>query len=149
MNYMSQILVELIKLANLIVLLMRAFLPLQCAADYGYAQDERTYLPKEQTTKCGCGFLYENVSFAYRMPEMAITDIDFFLYRSMEPWNLLANRSGKSTVLHLLNHMYDLQPEERCMFTEKMCSRMIQKELTKWLAWYHRKAFLFHGKYPG
>lgn len=145
-NYMSQILVELIKLANLIVLLMRAFpsvARVQQIMDMPW--DERTYLPKEQTRQNMDAVSYENVSFAYPdAGEMAITDIDFSVPEHGIVGIIGGTGSGKSTVLHLLNHMYDATRGKVYVFGKDVQS-YDTKELTKMVGLVSQRSVLFHG----
>lgn len=145
-NYMSQILVELIKLANLIVLLMRAFpsvARVQQIMDMPW--DERTYLPKEQTRQNADAVSYENVSFAYPdAGEMAITDIDFSVPEHGTVGIIGGTGSGKSTVLHLLNHMYDATRGKVYVYGKDVQS-YDTKELTKMVGLVSQKSVLFHG----
>lgn len=145
-NYMSQILVELIKLANLIVLLVRAFSSVarvQQIMDMPW--DERTYLPKEQTRQNADAVSYENVSFAYPdAGEMAITDIDFSVLEHGTVGIIGGTGSGKSTVLHLLNHMYDATRGKVYVYGKDVQS-YDTKELTKMVGLVSQKSVLFHG----
>lgn len=145
-NYMSQILVELIKLANLIVLLVRAFSSVarvQQIMDMPW--DERTYLPKEQTRQNADAVSYENVSFAYPdAGEMAITDIDFSVSEHGTVGIIGGTGSGKSTVLHLLDHMYDATRGKVYVYGKDVQS-YDTKELTKMVGLVSQKSVLFHG----
>ena len=130
-NYMSQILVELIKLANLIVVLMRAYASVTRVEQImEMPYDERTYV---------------KVSFAYpQAGEMAIRDIDFKVPDHGTVGIIGGTGSGKSTVLHLLNHMYDASKGKVLIYGKDVRSYK-EKELTKIVGLVPQRGVLFHG----
>ncbi len=112
-NYMSQILIELIKLANLIVLLMKAFPSADRVQELmEMKSDERTHgeadKMDEASNNSGAISL-KNVSFAYNQgTEMDIEDIDLEIPAGSVLGVLGGTGSGKSTLLKLMNHTYDV-----------------------------------------
>lgn len=144
-NYMSQILVELIKLANLIVVLMRAYASVTRVEQImEMPYDERTYVTETQAASEDA-VSYEQVSFAYpQAGEMAIRDIDFKVPDHGTVGIIGGTGSGKSTVLHLLNHMYDASKGKVLIYGKDVRSYE-EKELTKIVGLVPQRGVLFHG----
>lgn len=144
-NYMSQILVELIKLANLIVVLMRAYASVTRVEQImEMPYDERTYVTETQVASEDA-VSYEQVSFAYpQAGEMAIRDIDFRVPDHGTVGIIGGTGSGKSTVLHLLNHMYDASKGKVLIYGKDVRSYE-EKELTKIVGLVPQRGVLFHG----
>ena len=112
-NYMSQILVELVKLANLIVLLMKAFPSADRVEEIlTMESDEREKISSdmiEARTSGGYSLRVENVSFSYNNSEdYDVDDISFELEKGSVLGIVGGTGSGKSTLLKLLNHTYDV-----------------------------------------
>ncbi len=115
-NYMSQILVELIKLANLIVLLMKAFPSADRVQELmEMKSDERIFNDKLNNDLIICGsnapqaISIKNVSFSYHgTSEMDIEDINIEIPAGSTLGIIGGTGSGKSTLLKLLNHTYDV-----------------------------------------
>ncbi len=115
-NYMGQILVELIKLANLIVLLMKAFPSADRVQELmEMKSDERKF---EQAIGGGLiiggsdapqSISIKNVSFSYNgTSEMDIEDISVEIPAGSTLGIIGGTGSGKSTLLKLINHTYDV-----------------------------------------
>ena len=108
-NYMSQILVELIKLANLIVQLSRA---LACGSRISSVIDIESSMKdgdKEYTNESGAAELeFKNVSFRYAdAAEDAIAGISFKLPAGATLGVIGGTGSGKSSVINLIPRFYD------------------------------------------
>ena len=115
-NYMSQILVELIKLANLIINIMKSIacgnriesvmelessIVEQAPADFA----EKLEAGKEQETIVA----FKNVGLAYQgAEEEALTDIDFEVKRGQTIGIIGGTGSGKSSVVNLIPRFYDV-----------------------------------------
>ena len=145
-NYMSQILVELIKLANQIVVLMRAYASVTRVEQImEMPYDERTYVTETQKASEADAVSYEQVSFAYpQAGEMAIRDIDFKVPDHGTVGIIGGTGSGKSTVLHLLNHMYDASKGKVLIYGKDVRSYK-ENELTKIVGLVPQRGVLFHG----
>ena len=113
-NYMSQILVELIKLANLILLITRAFSSLSRIEEVLYtpcddrfhtdaaAADDTEALEKKPF------IVFSDVSFSYSGSEKQIlSDISFTLNAGETLGIIGGTGSGKTTLTRLLRHEYD------------------------------------------
>ncbi len=109
-NYMSQILVELIKLANLIVLLMKSVPSVGRVQEIMEAKaDERSFV-SEKETESQEALCFDNVSFCYPgSTEPAISDISFSMKKGERIGIIGGTGSGKSTLLELITHGYDIQ----------------------------------------
>lgn len=115
-NYMSQILVELIKLANLIINITKSIacgnriesimelessIVQQTSADFA----EKLKAGEEQETIVA----FKNVGLAYQgAEEEALTDIDFEVKRGQTIGIIGGTGSGKSSVVNLIPRFYDV-----------------------------------------
>ena len=114
-NYMGQILVELIKLANLIVLLMKAFPSADRVQELmEMKSDERKFDQANKGLIIGGSdapqsISIKNVSFSYNgTSEMDIEDISVEIPAGSTLGIIGGTGSGKSTLLKLINHTYDV-----------------------------------------
>ena len=114
-NYMGQILVELIKLANLIVLLMKAFPSADRVQELmEMKSDERRFdkLNKDIITYSDAApqpISIKNVSFSYNgTADMDLENINLEIPAGSTLGIIGGTGSGKSTLLKLLNHTYDV-----------------------------------------
>lgn len=107
--------------------------------------DERTYVTETQKASEADAVSYEQVSFAYpQAGEMAIRDIDFKVPDHGTVGIIGGTGSGKSTVLHLLNHMYDASKGKVLIYGKDVRSYK-EKELTKIVGLVPQRGVLFHG----
>lgn len=117
-NYMSQILVELIKLANLIITVTKAF---ACASRIESVLETEPAMDKrnsgisaelsagESDTDCGSDHIrFEHVSLRYKNAGAeALTDIDFRVQKGQTIGIIGGTGSGKSSLVNLLPRFYD------------------------------------------
>ena len=148
-NYMSQILVELIKLANLIVLLMRAVPSIGRVQQVMELQaDERIYTDKEAEgtgTQGAPAVEYQDVSFCYPDgSEPALSHLSLTVPRHSTVGIIGGTGSGKSTLLQLLYHRYDVT-EGQIRINGQDVRSYTQEELSKRIGVVPQKAVLFHG----
>ena len=112
-NYMGQILIELIKLANLIVLLMKAFpSAVRVQELMEMKSDERCQEKVEHAVIGGShqmgAISVKNVSFSYNGgTEYDLEDISVDIPSGSTLGVIGGTGSGKSTFVKLLNHTYD------------------------------------------
>ena len=104
-NYMSQILVELIKIANLIITTTKA---VACGNRIQYVMD---IAPEEATGDKPIDRVdkieFQHVNFAYEgAKEDTLTDIDFTVTKGQTIGIIGGTGSGKSTLVHLLCGFY-------------------------------------------
>lgn len=110
-NYMSQILVELVKFANLIILLSKAS---ACAKRINEIFDIKCSLKggsKElDLSNCNGDIItFENVGFAYpKAKEEALSDISFSIKKGETIGIIGGTGSGKSSLINLIPRFYDI-----------------------------------------
>ena len=110
-NYMSQILIELVKLANLIVSLNKTF---ACAnriqeifeREPGLSQQEQTCEPSQESDTI---VAFDHVSLTYPgASEESLQDITFSVKRGEVVGIIGGTGSGKTSLVHLLPRFYDI-----------------------------------------
>ncbi len=107
-NYMSQILVELIKLANFIILITKAC---ACGKRINQIFDAPEGLPKseEKQNMCHNGVEFRHVSLAYNAGgEQALTDISLTAGAGETVGIIGGTGSGKSSLVNLIPRLYDV-----------------------------------------
>lgn len=107
-NYMSQILVELVKLANLIVTLTKSA---ACGKRVAAVFDIKNSLlsgDKKSTGDSGESVRFEHVSMKYGSAgDESLTGIDFSVMRGETVGIIGATGSGKSSLINLIPRFYD------------------------------------------
>lgn len=107
-NYMSQILVELIKLANMIINITKALASakrIEAVLENKNSQQKGTETRPAEGTDA---IVFKNVSFTYPgAKEPSVTDISFHLKRGETLGIIGGTGSGKSTLVQLLGGFYD------------------------------------------
>ncbi len=116
-NYMSQILVELVKLANLIVLITKA---VACANRVESVLSMESSMPKEQKISEQTDVLkssvedlpavrFSHVGLAYQgAGAESLSDIDFSVKRGETVGIIGGTGSGKTSLVHLIPRFYDV-----------------------------------------
>ena len=110
-NYMSQILVELVKLANLIILINKA---IACGNRIEEVLETKSTIENHTNadTKSAVGddaVTFSHVSMSYASTsEEALTDIDFTAKRGETIGIIGGTGSGKSSVVNLIPRFYDV-----------------------------------------
>ncbi len=113
-NYMSQILIELVKLANLIVSISKA---LACANRISSIFDEKSSIKERPNTcsgesggKAGEKVRFDHVDFAYmNAKEDSLTDMDFSVQAGQMVGVIGGTGSGKSSLVNLIPRFYDVR----------------------------------------
>lgn len=114
-NYMSQILVELIKLANLIISITKS---LACANRVNavfaltpsVTSSSGALSPADDN---GCKIIFRNVSFAYAgSKEYSLENLSFTVDKGETIGIIGGTGSGKSSLVHLLPRFYDVTEGE-------------------------------------
>ncbi len=107
-NYMSQILVELIKLANLIVLITKA---LACADRINVVFEKQSDIVSGNgniAVNTDCSIEFKNVNFIYKnAKEESLTNIDFSVKKGETLGIIGGTGSGKSSLVNLIPRFYD------------------------------------------
>lgn len=110
-NYMNQILVELVKLANLIITITKAVAcgnRIQAVFEMEVSQ-EFSETEAEENRKDEIIVAFEDVSFAYRNAgDEALSHINLQVKRGDTIGIIGGTGSGKSTLVHLLPRFYDV-----------------------------------------
>lgn len=151
-NYMSQILVELIKLANLIVTITKA---LACARRIEDVFELETGMPQyEKLSDHGAenkdradkhSVVFNHVSLRYQTAgEEALTDIDFQVERGQTVGVIGGTGSGKSSLINLIPRFYDATQGE--VIVNGKDTRLYHvEELRRRIGMVPQKAVLFKG----
>lgn len=110
-NYMSQILIELIKLANLIITMTKSMASAQRIAGIFEMAENQTEILKSEKTKQTLPneykVVFENVSFSYENAgEYALTNIDFKVKKGETIGIIGGTGSGKTSLVHLIPAFY-------------------------------------------
>ena len=107
-NYMSQILVELVKLANLIITMTKAS---ACAGRIEQLLEDGGKEPLKVTDrekKNDCAVSFSHVSFAYEnASDESLVDIDFAVKPGETVGIIGGTGSGKTSLAHLIPRFYD------------------------------------------
>ncbi len=109
-NYISQILVELIKMANLIVLITKAFSSGNRISDIfaiksSMSEEGNAQICDDMKTPI---LEFENVGFCYEgAGEESLSGIDFSVYKGETVGIIGGTGSGKSTLVNLIPRFYD------------------------------------------
>ena len=142
-NYMSQILVELIKMANLIVSISKA---LACANRISAVFDETSSItdptgkmrsedvvPEAGMSEAGAAAVlpkvqFQHVDFAYKNTKAdSLTDIDITVLRGQTIGIIGGTGSGKSTLVNLIPRFYDVRQRavlvDCLLYTSFSCGR--------------------------
>lgn len=151
-NYMGQILIELIKLANLIVLLMKAFpSAVRVQELMEMKSDERNNLANNTSDDLKSNVVQpgtisiKNASFSYNGgKEYDLEDISLEIPGGSSLGIIGGTGSGKSTLVKLLNHTYDATAGEIEIDGENV--RGIEdSKLSEYFGIVPQRASLFHG----
>lgn len=170
-NYMSQILVELVKLANLIITVTKAF---ACADRIAGVLDLKSSLPgveeqdveaessmaqgeaqvgdarERQSTREGQSagepyIRFRHVDFSYQNAGAdALTDMDFTVEKGQTVGIIGGTGSGKTTLVHLLPRFYDVTAGE-VLIDGKNVRKYPLEELRAKIGIVMQKSVLFHG----
>ncbi len=154
-NYMSQILVELVKLANLIVTLTKA---MACASrienimEIEEGMDGSASAKKEgksealEDTKSADGYIvFDNAAFAYcGSSENALDCMNFSVQKGQTIGIIGGTGSGKSTLVQLIPRLYDVT-EGHIYVDGKDVRDYEPDELRKRVGFVPQKAALFKG----
>lgn len=144
-EHLTQILVELIKLANLIVLMTKA---VSCEKRIGAVLDREgeseTSAPREEE-EGEIAVSFEGVEFAYEGGgEPALSEIDFQVKRGQTVGIIGGTGSGKSTLVHLIPRFYEVS-KGRVALNGANVKGIPASELRDRVAIVPQKSVLFEG----
>lgn len=144
-NYMSQILVELVKLANMIITITKA---LACASRIqGVLQLEPT-LKHTEDDKAGdsdVAVAFDDVTLQYKNAgEPSLEHISFTVPRGSVVGIMGGTGSGKSSLVSLIPHFYDVKDGRVSVFGKNVCA-YDDEDLRHRIGYVQQKAVLFQG----
>lgn len=159
-NYMSQILVELIKLANMIVTLNKALASGNRIADVlkiVNSQDRQTNVmstdaglddTKKQSPITICedvAVSFENVSFRYNEGgDEALSNINFSVRKGEVVGIIGGTGAGKTTLVNLIPNLYDATVGRVCVFGKNV-KEYDEADFRKRIGFVFQKAAVFSG----
>jgi len=160
-NYMSQILVELIKLANLIVTLTKAtasigrvesLLLIQSTMEFAAVTQNTAGENRERKTEKNTGenkrvpsVSFEHVSLTYKdAGAEALSDIDFKVYKGETIGIIGGTGAGKTSLVHLIPRYYDVT-KGSVLLSGKNVKEYSQAEIHKKVGVVMQNAVLFKG----
>ncbi len=111
-NYMSQILVELVKLANLIININKSIAcgnRIQSVLELESSLKEASSFEKTEVSSSDCAVAFEHVSLTYAgAGDESLTDIDFTAEKGQTIGIIGGTGSGKSSIVNLIPRFYDV-----------------------------------------
>ncbi len=152
-NYMNQILVELVKLANLVVLLTRAIASMGRISQVldtessmrfpeNKAPDAKENADEEENTEA---VRFDHVALQYRgAGDESLTDVTFTARRGQTIGVIGGTGSGKTTLVSLISRFYDATSGTVMLFGHPIADYP-QAELRRRVAVVMQKAQLFQG----
>lgn len=143
-NYMSQILVELVKFASLIVTITKGF-----ASGVRIASILNVDNTLEHSDDTNCydnhAVCFDNVSLIYKgAGEESLTDISFFADKGQTVGIIGSTGSGKSSLVSLIPHYYDAT-KGRVTVNGRDVKSVEKEELRSNIGFVMQKAVLFAG----
>ena len=145
-NYISQILVELVKLANVVIVMGKAGSCLNRIGEVLDAESSIKYAEKETEEKADdCSVRFENVSLTYAgAGAESLTDINVDIKRGSTVGIIGGTGSGKSSLVNLIPRFYDAT-KGSVFVNGKNVKDMTREELLSSVAIVDQKPLLFSG----
>ncbi len=143
-NYMSQILIELVKLANLIITISKALASASRISAVLDIAPSQTYGNLTSGIEDAPAVVFENVSLRYGGQENAISDICFEAERGETIGIIGGTGSGKTSLVNLIPRFYDATQGYVYLFGRHI-SEYSKNALTSKIAVVPQKATLFRG----
>ena len=145
-NYISQILVELVKLANVVIVMGKAGSCLNRIGEVLDAESSIKYAEKETKEKTDdCSVRFENVSLTYAgAGAESLTDINVDIKRGSTVSIIGGTGSGKSSRVNLIPRFYDAT-KGSVFVNGKNVKDMTREELLSSVAIVDQKPLLFSG----
>ncbi len=144
-NYMSQILVELVKLANMIITITKA---LACASRIqGVLQLEPTlkHTEDDRAGDSDVAVAFDDVTLQYKNAgEPSLEHISFTVPRGSVVGIIGGTGSGKSSLVSLIPHFYDIKDGRVSVFGKNVCA-YDDEDLRRRIGYVQQKAVLFQG----
>ncbi len=145
-NYMSQILVELVKLANLIIQITKALACAKRIENVFAVENSQQIMSQTASEKASDDMVrFEHVSLTYHAGgEESLTDIDFVVKKGQTIGIIGGTGSGKTSVVNLIPRFYDAT-KGTVSIKGKDVKTYDMNELRKMIGIVPQKAVLFHG----
>ena len=156
-NYMSQILVELVKLANLIITITKALacanriqgvFEIESSMTWGQKltrTDSNTYAQDHSGWDISDQIIFDHVHLAYAgAGAESLTDIDFRVKKGQTIGIIGGTGSGKSSLVNMIPRFYDAT-QGRIMIKGKDVREYSMEELRQMIGVVPQKAVLFQG----
>lgn len=146
-NYMSQILVELVKLANLLILLSRAMASMDRINQIFdvHSSMEETGARKTDPKEGEPILSFENVSFAYcGSSKETLKQFDFQVKKGETIGIIGGTGSGKSTLVQLIPRLYEVS-SGKILLEGKDLRKLAPEFIRKKIGMVPQKAILFEG----
>lgn len=145
-NYMSQILVELIKLANLIIQITKALACAKRIEGVFAVENSQQIMAKTASEKGSDDMVrFEHVGLTYHGGgEESLTDIDFAVKKGQTIGIIGGTGSGKTSVVNLIPRFYDAT-KGTVSIKGKDVKTYDMAELRRLIGIVPQKAVLFHG----
>lgn len=145
-NYMSQILVELIKLANLIITITKSLAGANRISEVFDTVPSLTYPEKSAAPDFSAPAVeFSHVSFTYKNAgEESLTDISFTAHKGEKIGIIGSTGSGKSTLINLIPRFYDRSKGDILVFGSPVDSYS-KDVLGSLIAAVSQRAVLFSG----
>ena len=144
-NYMTLILTEIIKLANLIILESKGLASLKRVNELFEVKNEMTYGTKEPDIGTSAGIIFDHVTFRYgESAAPAVDDVSFEIRPGSTVGIIGGTGSGKTTLVNLMARFYDAQSGQ-ILLGETPVKEVRKEVLTEGIALVPQKAALFSG----
>ena len=144
-NYIGQILIELVKLANLITLIARAIASMERVGQLLDTEATMTYGDIAELSDCEEAVAFDKVSFTYEgAGAPSLTDISFSVKKGETVGIIGGTGSGKTTLVNLIARFYDVT-EGQIFIKGKPIESIEKKTLNRTVSLVPQKAMLFAG----
>lgn len=144
-NYIGQILIELVKLATLITLIARAIASMERVGQLLDSESSMTYGDVNGFRDTESAVSFDNVSFTYEgAGAPSLSDISFSVKKGETVGIIGGTGSGKTTLVHLISRFYDATEGEIRLKGENITS-LDKTTLNGAVALVPQRAMLFAG----
>lgn len=144
-NYIGQILIELVKLANLITLIARSIASMERVGQLLDTESSMTYGTREEGKATDEILSFENVSFTYKgAGAPSLSDISFSVNKGETVGIIGGTGSGKTTLVSLIARFYDAT-EGKITLKGESIEDYSKKALGRFVSLVPQKAVLFSG----
>lgn len=144
-NYLLQILTELLKMTMLVTSLNQSFISAKRIVEVFDKPSENLDGDLEIFESNGHALVLNHMSFTYPMAaEASLKDLDFTLQSGQFLGIIGGTGSGKSTLVELLNHLYTPQEGSLAIFQKNKSPQTI-RQWRQWVRVVPQKAELFQG----